>query len=121
MGSVPDHFYRQSGVIPLRRRRGEAEVLLVTSRKGKRWVIPKGVIDEGFSPAESAAREAWEEAGIRGAISKRESGRYRYEKWGGVCTVRVFLLAVGVVAAMLLVAAVAPFVVPAVRYLRGKN
>ena len=69
-------------------------MLLVTSRKGKRWVIPKGVIDEGSSPAESAAREAWEEAGIRGTISKRESGRYRYEKWGGVCTVRVFLLAV---------------------------
>ena len=94
MGSVPEHFYSQSGVIPLRRREGKAEVLLVTSRKGKRWVIPKGVIDKGSSPAESAAREAWEEAGIRGTLSKRESGRYRYEKWGGTCTVRVFLLAV---------------------------
>jgi 8-oxo-dGTP pyrophosphatase MutT (NUDIX family) len=94
VGSVPDHFYRQSGVIPLRRRGGKAEVLLVTSRKGKRWVIPKGVIDEGSSPEESAAREAWEEAGIRGALSKGEAGRYQYEKWGGVCTVRVFLLTV---------------------------
>jgi 8-oxo-dGTP pyrophosphatase MutT (NUDIX family) len=94
MGLVPDHFYRQSGVIPLRRRAGKAEVLLVTSRKGKRWVIPKGVIDEGCSPADSAAREAWEEAGIRGTLSKEETGRYRYEKWGGVCTVQVFLLAV---------------------------
>jgi 8-oxo-dGTP pyrophosphatase MutT (NUDIX family) len=81
-------------VIPLRRRGGKAEVLLVTSRKGKRWVIPKGVIDEGSSPAESAAREAWEEAGIRGVLSKGEAGCYRYEKWGGVCTVRVFLLTV---------------------------
>ncbi len=94
MGSVPDHFYRQSGVIPLRRRGGKTEVLLVTSRKGKRWVIPKGVIDEGSSPAESAAREAWEEAGVRGRLSPGETGRYRYEKWGGVCTVRVYLLTV---------------------------
>jgi 8-oxo-dGTP pyrophosphatase MutT (NUDIX family) len=94
VGSVPNHFYRQSAVIPLRRRGGEAEVLLITSRKGKRWVIPKGVIDLGSSAAESAAREAWEEAGIRGTLAEKELGRYRYEKWGGVCTVRVFLLAV---------------------------
>ena len=46
------------------------------------------------SAAESAVREAWEEAGVRGAISGGETGRYRYEKWGGVCTVRVFLLIV---------------------------
>lgn len=94
MGPVPEHFYRQSGVIPLRQRGEKTEVLLVTSRKGKRWVIPKGVIDPGSTAAASAVREAWEEAGIRGTVSEGEAGRYRYEKWGGICTVRVFFLTV---------------------------
>lgn len=70
------------------------EVLLITSRRGKRWIIPKGVIDPGTNAAESAAKEAYEEAGIRGRVSDTPVGEYRYEKWGGTCTVEVFLLEV---------------------------
>jgi phosphohistidine phosphatase len=92
--SVPDHFYRQSGVIPLRRRKGKVEVLLVTTRSGKRWVVPKGVVEEGLTPAESALREAWEEAGLRGRMGKESVGRFGYSKWQGICTVEVFPLAV---------------------------
>jgi len=44
-------------------------VLLVTSRGSGRWLIPKGNIDPGLTPAEAAAREAYEEAGIRGKIT----------------------------------------------------
>ena len=71
---------------------GAPQVLLVTSAGGKRWVIPKGIVEEGHTPASSAAKEAWEEAGVTGAISRRMLGRYRYEKWGGVCTVLVYRL-----------------------------
>lgn len=91
---VPEHFYRQSGVIPLRRREGAVEVLLVTSRSGKRWVIPKGVVEKGLSPSESAIREVWEEAGLRGRIGAVPLGIYRYRKWQGICTVEVFTLEV---------------------------
>jgi phosphohistidine phosphatase len=93
-GLKPASWYRQSGVVALRLRDGKPQVLLVTSARGKRWVIPKGIVEEGHTPAASAAKEAWEEAGIRGAVSRRRIGRYVYEKWGGFCTVGVYLMRV---------------------------
>jgi 8-oxo-dGTP pyrophosphatase MutT (NUDIX family) len=86
----PDHYYRQSAVAPWRRHQGQLEVLLITSRSGKRWIIPKGIVEPELSPPESAAKEAWEEAGVRGVVASASLGTYRYRKWGGVCTVRVF-------------------------------
>jgi 8-oxo-dGTP pyrophosphatase MutT (NUDIX family) len=91
-GRKPDSWYRQSGVVAVRTRDGAPQVLLVTSNRGKRWVIPKGIVEEGHSPARSAAKEAWEEAGVTGEVSRRMIGRYRYQKWGGVCTVLVYRL-----------------------------
>ena len=82
----PAGFYRQSGVIPLHAGR----IVLVTARKSKRWIIPKGVIEKHMSPADSAAKEAYEEAGVTGSVRKKELGRFSYEKWGGICTVRVY-------------------------------
>lgn len=94
MSDVPNHFYRQSGVIPFRIQDGVVEVLLITSSGGGRWVIPKGVVEPDLSPAESAAKEALEEAGVDGQVQDRPIGAYQYEKWGGVCTVEVFPLQV---------------------------
>ncbi len=88
----PDSWYRQSGVIAVRVRDGAPQVLLVTSAGGKRWVIPKGIVEEDHSAASSAAKEAWEEAGVTGRVSRRMIGRYRYEKWNGVCSVLVYRL-----------------------------
>jgi len=53
----------QYGALPYRRA-GEADmqVLLVTSRGTKRWIIPKGWPIAGLSPNQTAAREALEEA-----------------------------------------------------------
>jgi phosphohistidine phosphatase len=94
MRSRPSWFYKQSGVIPYRIVDDRVEVLLITSRRRGRWIIPKGIIDPGTTAAESAAKEAYEEAGIRGDISSAPIGTYRYEKWGGECLVEVFLLKV---------------------------
>jgi 8-oxo-dGTP pyrophosphatase MutT (NUDIX family) len=55
-------------------------VLLVTSRETARWIIPKGWPIKGLKPAKTAAREAYEEAGVRGDVSGRPLGRYVYEK-----------------------------------------
>jgi len=88
----PASWYRQSGVIALRLAGGAPRILLVTSSGGRRWVIPKGIVEKGHSPARSAAKEAWEEAGVTGKVSRRLIGRYRYEKWEGVCTVLVYRL-----------------------------
>jgi len=91
-GRKPDSWYRQSGVVAVRVRDGEPQVLLVTSAGGKRWVIPKGIVESDHTPASSAAKEAWEEAGVTGKVSRRMIGRYRYAKWNGICTVLVYRL-----------------------------
>jgi uncharacterized protein len=55
-------------------------VWLVTSRRTGRWVIPKGHPIAGLTPPESAAREAYEKAGIEGETGTEGIGDYRYTK-----------------------------------------
>lgn len=77
---------------------GGVEIMLITSRRRARWIIPKGVVDLGATAKESALKEAFEEAGIRGETAdEAELGSYRYEKWGGLCTVKVYLMRVDAV------------------------
>ncbi len=86
----------QYGVLPYRiAQDGSPELLLVTTRETRRWIIPKGWPIKGLKPAKSAAREAYEEAGIRGTVSPKSIGRFSYQKRlddGGTvpCEVRVF-------------------------------
>jgi 8-oxo-dGTP pyrophosphatase MutT (NUDIX family) len=71
----------QYGVLPVRRAAaGGVEVLLITSRETRRWVVPRGNPISGKSPAESAAQEAFEEAGIVGEVEPEAIGHYSYEK-----------------------------------------
>ena len=60
--------------------RARPEVMLVTSRRGRRWIIPKGWPIKGLKPPKSAAREAYEEAGVRGTIGSKSIGSFIYEK-----------------------------------------
>jgi phosphohistidine phosphatase len=93
MPMKPSYYYRQSAAVPVRVRHEVLEVLLITTRKG-RWIVPKGIVEPGWDAQLSAAREAWEEAGVLGPVSSDSLGRYEYEKWGGICTVDVFVLRV---------------------------
>lgn len=86
--------YEQSAVIPYKTVDGELRVCMVTSRSGNRWVVPKGLIEPDMTPAESAAQEALEEAGLRGEVSDEPVGAYSYRKWGGRCDVDVYLMRV---------------------------
>lgn len=90
----PSWMFRQSAALPYRWREGTLEVLLVTSRKGKHWILPKGIVEFDLTSGESAAKEAEEEAGVVGEISSEPLGSYRYEKWGGTCHVEVYPLRV---------------------------
>lgn len=78
----PDREPRaQFAALPWRRTPlGEVEVLLITSRETKRWVIPKGWPIKGTKSAKCAAREAFEEAGVSGKIRKTPVGAYAYDK-----------------------------------------
>lgn len=81
---------RQAAALPLRRGR----VCLITSRNGKRWVIPKGWIEPGQTAGETALQEAWEEAGLVGALEREPIGTYLYEKEGQRYHVTVFVMKV---------------------------
>lgn len=90
----------QVGALPYRvTTSGEVEVLLITSRQSKRWVIPKGNLMPDRSWPDAAAQEAYEEAGVIGQIATDPIGRYRYLKQRRFglprpCIVTVFPLAV---------------------------
>jgi 8-oxo-dGTP pyrophosphatase MutT (NUDIX family) len=66
--------YKQSGVIPYRKKQGKIEVMLITSRNKGRWIIPKGVIEPDLNPRASAAKEAFEEAGVQGDVHSKLLG-----------------------------------------------
>ncbi|MDR6670460.1 NUDIX hydrolase [Rhizobium sp. 1399] len=59
---------------------GEIEVLLISSKDTGRWVIPKGNIEKNEPLHKCAQREALEEAGIKGRVSKKALGYYTYLK-----------------------------------------
>jgi 8-oxo-dGTP pyrophosphatase MutT (NUDIX family) len=91
----------QYGALPYRFTPTAAlEILLVTTRRSKRWIIPKGWPIKGLRPAKSAAREAFEEAGVRGKIGTKSVGLFNYGKLledDGIqvnCEVKVFPLLV---------------------------
>jgi 8-oxo-dGTP pyrophosphatase MutT (NUDIX family) len=91
----------QIAALPIRKRRGHLEVLLITSRETKRWIIPKGWPMTGLLDYNAAKREALEEAGVDGRISKTAIGHYSYDKVlksGALrhCTVQIYLLRVAV-------------------------
>jgi 8-oxo-dGTP pyrophosphatase MutT (NUDIX family) len=99
-GGMPAHV--QAAALPWRRAGGGVEVLLVTSRGTGRWVLPKGWPEGSEHLSEAARREALEEAGVRGAVSPVEAGRYFYGKHlpSGMqkrCEVHVFPLEVAAV------------------------
>ena len=72
---------RQVAALPYRfDMRGELEVLLITSRETRRWVLPKGWPMPGRKAHRAAEREAYEEAGLKGRISKQVLGTYGYDK-----------------------------------------
>ena len=68
--------------------------MLVSNRRRSRWVIPKGMVGRRLDARTSAAKEALEEAGVRGKVSVGRIGRYSYKKWGGLLIVTVFLMRV---------------------------
>jgi len=62
-------------------KKGNPKILLVTSRGTGRWVMPKGWPMDGRTAADTAAQEAWEEAGVRGTAIEQCLGQYSYQKW----------------------------------------
>jgi 8-oxo-dGTP pyrophosphatase MutT (NUDIX family) len=98
MPKLPKGEICQVAALPFRVRDGHVEVLLVTSRETKRWLIPKGWPMKGKKPFQAAKQEAVEEAGVKGEIRDEPLGHYDYWKRRAahfdLCRVAVYPLAV---------------------------
>ncbi len=103
--SLPGHkkkrkkMLRQYAALPYTVRDGELLFLLVTSRETRRWVIPKGWPKKNLEPCQTAAEEAFEEAGVVGDVARQAIATFEYskrlaEEKRRQCRVDVFLLAV---------------------------
>jgi 8-oxo-dGTP pyrophosphatase MutT (NUDIX family) len=79
---------RQVGVVPVRRKRsGETEILLITTRgKDPNWIVPKGKRSHRLSDRSAAAREAAEEAGVAGRVSSKPVGNFKHRRGNGKAT-----------------------------------
>lgn len=92
-------YRSQYAVLPVAVRNGEFSIMLVTSRETHRWILPKGWPEKGLSPAATAAKEAYEEAGLMGEVETAPFGHFHYDKrlrTGEIvpCEVDVFLMRV---------------------------
>lgn len=77
---MPDGRLQQVAALVYRRHKGNLQVLVITSRGTGRWIIPKGWPQVGRTLAQTAGREAYEEAGILGNVSALPIGSFNYCK-----------------------------------------
>lgn len=94
----------QFGVLPWRRTPDGVQVLLVTTRNTRRWIVPKGWPETGRTPQECAAQEGFEEAGVKGAVTGDAIGVFSHKKQlkSGqmvTCRIRVYAMEVSEIAA----------------------
>ena len=74
-GARKSEIRTQFAALCYRIKRGKVQILLVTSRGSRRWIVPKGWPIEGKTPAASALREAWEEARAAKLVAEPELAR----------------------------------------------
>jgi len=85
---------QQSGAVPILFQNDEPVFLVINNRNRTRWLVPKGIVEEGHTLAETAVKEAMEEAGVTGEILEPHLGVYTYRKWDDICSVDMFILSV---------------------------
>ena len=70
----------QFAALCFRVHKDRTEVLMITSRRSGRWIVPKGWPMPGKTPAQAAITEAWEEAGVHGKVYDQCLGIFSYHK-----------------------------------------
>lgn len=96
MANQPDWLTPRSGAIPIMIEDEDIKVVLVTTKpkSNNNWIFPKGQVELGMTAYDSAAKEAFEEAGVIGQISPTLFDKYQHKKWGGNMGVKVYILEV---------------------------
>jgi 8-oxo-dGTP pyrophosphatase MutT (NUDIX family) len=91
-------MFKQFAALPYRRRDDNVEILLITTRKKRRWSVPKGWPIKRSTPQQTALTEAYEEAGVTGEMGHTQIGRFRKRRQRKrepvLCEVQIFPLEV---------------------------
>ena len=74
---------KQFAALPFRLDKSELRVMLVTTRRKRRWSVPKGSPMRNKEPHLTAEIEAYEEAGLVGVIATRALGSFKHRKRKG--------------------------------------
>ena len=74
--------FKQFAALPFRTREDDLEILLITTRKKRRWSVPKGWPIKRTAPHETAVIEAYEEAGVGEQSAKSRSAASESEGKG---------------------------------------
>jgi 8-oxo-dGTP pyrophosphatase MutT (NUDIX family) len=83
----------QAGAIAFRKEGDRLTVLLVRSKKDPTiFVFPKGHIDDGETPEQTAVRETWEEAGVTGKLGPRVGAPLEFDSGKELVSVQYFVL-----------------------------
>lgn len=81
---------REIGALPYRFRNQQLEIVLITTRRRKRWIFPKGHVEKRLTSTKVAELEAFEEAGVVGRIGKRDSREFAVRRGSRKVRLRVF-------------------------------
>lgn len=79
-GARKNDIRTQFAALCYRKKAGKLQVLIITSRRTGRWIVPKGWPVPEQSPTEAVATEAWEEAGVKGEVFSQPIGIFSYVK-----------------------------------------
>ncbi|MBH5366821.1 NUDIX hydrolase [Bradyrhizobium glycinis] len=74
---------KQFAALPFRLDKSELRVMLITTRRKRRWSVPKGSSMRNKEPHLTAALEAYEEAGLVGVVATRALGSFKHRKRKG--------------------------------------
>jgi 8-oxo-dGTP pyrophosphatase MutT (NUDIX family) len=73
--------YKQFAALPwCLNEQGEVEILILTSRDSRQWILSKGRAEHPLTGADIAALEAEEEAGVKGVVAAEPVGGFWYDK-----------------------------------------
>lgn len=94
MHGIPTHERVQVAIIPFRKHHGILEILMISTRKEKKWTVPKKFYSGHYNLQIAAAITASHEAGLKGRLSTSTIGTYIYLKKDIPCRVHVFIMEV---------------------------